>query len=36
VARLERGVSAPAAAEESDVDHERAARVLPKLLEILR
>ena len=36
VARLERGVAAPAEAEESDVDHERAARVLPKLLEILR
>jgi hypothetical protein len=36
VARLERGASGPAATGESDVDHERAARVLPKLLEILR
>jgi uncharacterized protein DUF5682 len=36
VARLDRGVTGPAVAEESDVDHERAARVLPKLLEILR
>jgi Family of unknown function (DUF5682) len=35
VARLDRGVTSTAAAEEEDVDHERAARVLPKLLEIL-
>jgi hypothetical protein len=35
VGRLDRGVTGTAAAEESDVDHERAARVLPKLLEIL-
>jgi hypothetical protein len=35
VGRLDRGVTGTAEAEESDVDHERAARVLPKLLEIL-
>ena len=35
VARLDRGVTGTAAAEDDDLDHERAARVLPKLLEIL-
>ncbi|HEY7597985.1 MAG TPA: DUF5682 family protein [Actinophytocola sp.] len=36
VARLDRGVTTTSAAEEDDLDHERAARVLPKLLEILQ
>ncbi|HEV7650603.1 MAG TPA: DUF5682 family protein [Actinophytocola sp.] len=36
VARLHRGVTGTAAADEDDLDHERASRVLPKLLEILR
>ncbi len=36
VARLHRGVTGTAAAEEDALDHERAARVLPTLLEILR
>ncbi len=35
VARLHRGVTGTAAPDEDSLDHDRAARVLPKLLEIL-